>query len=210
MPLASAPADVPAIADTLLVIDVQDGLVSGPGAVPGHARLLSAIDSLLTRARAAGAPVVFVQNDGAPGAVDAPFQPGWALHLPPRAGEQVLRKHEDDAFEQTRLDDILAALGSRNLAVCGVLSEMCVAATARAALARGYGVCLAHDAHATYDVPPGPGSVGVPAAMAARVAEWSLGDEVRICASAHEVGFIAPDRGERRSTMQADTRIEQS
>jgi hypothetical protein len=41
------------------------------------------------------------------------------------------------------------------------------------------------------DVPAGPGSESVPAAMAARAAEWSLGDEIRICASAHEVRFVA-------------------
>ncbi|WP_343578390.1 isochorismatase family protein, partial [Acinetobacter sp.] len=67
---------------------------------------------------------------------------------------------------------------------------MCVAATARAALARGYAVLLPHDAHATYDVPAGPGSEAVPAAMSARAAEWSLGDEIQICASVDEVGFI--------------------
>lgn len=67
---------------------------------------------------------------------------------------------------------------------------MCVAATARAALELGYEVLLPHDAHATYNVPAGPGSEEVPAAMAARTAEWSLGDEIVICASSHEVNFI--------------------
>lgn len=67
---------------------------------------------------------------------------------------------------------------------------MCVAATARAALELGYGVLLPHDAHATYNVPAGPGSEEVPAAMAARAAEWSLGDEIVICVSSREVNFI--------------------
>lgn len=78
----------------------------------------------------------------------------------------------------------------KSLAICGVLSEMCVAATARAALELGYAVLVPHDAHATYDVPAGPGSNGVPAAMAARAAEWSLGDEIRICASVNELDSI--------------------
>ena len=103
--------------------------------------------------------------------------------------EVVVRKASDDGFEGTDLDTILTALGVRDLAICGMLSEMCVAATVRAALQRGYGVLLPHDAHATYDVPVGPGSQGVPAAMAARAAEWSLGDEVKICASASDVRF---------------------
>jgi hypothetical protein len=37
------------------------------------------------------------------------------------------------------------------------MSEMCVQATARTALARGYRVVLPHDAHGTYNVPAVPG-----------------------------------------------------
>ncbi|OCP38740.1 hypothetical protein [Ensifer sp. LC163] len=49
---------------------------------------------------------------------------------------------------------------------------------------------LAHDAHATYDVPPGPGgSERVPARMAARAAEWSLGDEIILVGTVDEIGF---------------------
>ena len=176
-------------ADALVVVDVQSGFVQGPQAVPGHELLLSTITALLTQARNAGVPVVFLQNDGPPNAVDAPFQAGWELHFPLLAGERVVRKVGDDGFEDTDLDSILKASGVRDLAICGLLSDMCVAATARAALERGYGVLLPHDAHATYDIPAGPGSEGVPAVMAARAAEWSLGDEVRICASALDVSF---------------------
>lgn len=176
-------------ADALLVVDVQNAFVEGPQAVPGDATLRSVVELLLDRARSAWAPVIFLQNDGPAGAPDEPFQPGWKLHFPPQPGEVVIRKTEDDGFEGTDLDAVLAAFGVRELVISGVLSEMCVAATARAALQRGYGVLLPHDAHATHDVPAGPGSQGVPAAMAARAAEWSLGDQVRICASARDVQF---------------------
>ncbi|GES52755.1 nicotinamidase-related amidase [Rhizobium sp. ERR 922] len=176
-------------ADALLVVDVQNAFVEGPSAVPGHATLRAMVELLLDKARSAWAPVIFLQNDGPPGALDEPFQPGWKLHFPPLSGEVVIRKTEDDGFDGTDLDAILTAFGAKHLVICGALSDMCVAATARAALERGYGVLLPHDAHATYDVPAGPGSQGVPAAMAARAAEWSLGDEIRICASAREVRF---------------------
>ncbi len=176
--------------DALIVVDVQNAWVAGPDAVPAHARLVSRVDALLIQARSAGAPVIFLQNDGHTGALDEPFQPGWALYFSPGPHEIVVRKKQDNGFDGTNLDEILAGLGVHNLAICGLLSEMCVAATARAALQRGYGVLLPHDAHATYDVPAGPGSEGVPEAMAARVAEWSLGDEVRICASARDVRFV--------------------
>ena len=176
-------------ADALLVVDVQNAFVEGSSAVPGHAILRAMVELLLDKARSAWTPVIFLQNDGPAGALDEPFQPGWKLYFPPLSGEVVIRKTEDDGFEGTDLDAILTAFGVKNLVICGVLSEMCIAATARAALERGYGVLLPHDAHATYDVPAGPGSQGVPAAMAARAAEWSLGDEIRICASAREVRF---------------------
>jgi len=151
--------------------------------------LTSMVEALLDKARSAWAPVIFLQNDGPAGAPDEPLQPGWKLHFPPLSGEVIIRKTEDDGFDGTDLDAVLAAFGIHELVICGVLSEMCVAATTRGALERGYGVLLPHDAHATYDVPAGPGSQGVPAAMAARAAEWSLGDEIRICASAREVHF---------------------
>lgn len=176
-------------ADALLVVDVQNAFMHGADAVPGHASLKSTVGLLLDRARSAWAPVIFLQNDGPAGALDEPFQAGWKLYFPPQSGEVVVRKARDDGFEGTDLDTILTALGVRDLAICGMLSEMCVAATVRAALQRGYGVLLPHDAHATYHVPAGPGSQGVPAAMAARAAEWSLGDEVKICASASDVRF---------------------
>lgn len=67
------------------------------------------------------------------------------------------------------------------ISICGVMSEMCVAATARSALALGYLVVVAHDSHATYPVPPyRRGEPEVPAEHAARAAEWSLGDTVLI------------------------------
>ncbi|WP_115088841.1 isochorismatase family protein [Pandoraea pulmonicola] len=180
--------------DALLVVDMQVGFVSGADAVPGHVSLLAAITTLLDKARAARVPVIFLQNDGEPGTVDHPSQPGWTLYFTARAEDHIVRKAQDNGFDGTSLDPVLKTHGVRSLAICGVLSEMCVAATARAALEHGYDVVIPHDAHATYDVPAGPGSEPVPAAMAARAAEWSLGDEIRICASASDVQFIARQR----------------
>lgn len=187
---ATSDSERAAPAQALLVVDVQKGFVQGPGAVPGHTALLAALQNLLDRARAAQAPVIFLQNDGPAGAVDEPNTTGWALYFVPHEGEHVVRKREDDGFIGTPLHSLLTAKGARHIAVCGVLSEMCVAATARSAMQRGYGVILPHDCHATYDVPSGPGgSPLVPAAFAARAAEWALGDEIRVVPSAADVVF---------------------
>lgn len=172
----------------LIVVDVQAGFVTGPNAVPDGERLLAVVTKLVARARRRGVLVVHLRNDGAPDAVDEPGTPGWQLAVAPEPGEPVVGKTEDDGFAGTHLADILRA--TPRLAICGVLSEMCVAATARAALARGFGVVLPHDAHATYDTPAGPGgSPSVPAALASRVAEWSLGDQVEVVGTATDVTF---------------------
>lgn len=177
-------------ADALLLVDVQCAFMEGADAVPGHLALQQSIARLLGRARQAGVAVIFLQNDGAPGSPDAPHSAGWQLYFPPAPGEHVLFKTEDDGFLDTGLHTLLDELGVRHLALGGLLSEMCLAATARAALRRGFEVLLPHDAHATYDVPPGPGgSPGVPATLAARAAEWSLGDEVQILPGVEAVAF---------------------
>ncbi len=55
---------------------------------------------------------------------------------------------------------------------------------------RGYEVALAHDAHGTYHVPAlAIGEPEVPAELAARAAEWSLGDDVHILLTSESVRF---------------------
>ncbi|MEN2420374.1 cysteine hydrolase family protein [Streptomyces rimosus] len=182
-------------AEALIVVDVQSAFFEGEGAAPHAAAVQKRLEDLVDRARAAGALIVHLQNDGAPGMSDETGTKGWELHLPvvPGPREVVIRKTEDDGFHETPLGDLLTGAGVRSLVVCGVMSEMCVLATARSALEREYRVVLPHDAHGTYDVPPAPGETeGVPAAMASRVAEWALGDEVEIVAYAKDVPFGAP------------------
>jgi streptothricin hydrolase len=174
------PAAMQERCDALIVVDLQTAFVSGADAVPDADQLLDRVRDLLDRARAAGAVVVHLQNDGPPGADDEPGTPGWELYLPVKPGprEHVIRKPRDDGFDATPLGEALVSAGVRSLAICGVMSEMCVHATAKTALARGYRVVLPHDAHATYDIPAVPGvSEPVPAHIASRVAAWSLGNQ---------------------------------
>ena len=164
----------------LVVVDMQRGLLTGPDAVVGATALTGRVGELIGRATAAGALVVQLQNDGAPGQVDEPGTPGWELALP---GGTVLRKTTDDGFADTPLSGLLAGRGVRRVAVCGVLSEMCVSATTRGALARGLGVVLPRDGHGTYDLDD------IPAAVVGRVAEHALGDPPELVASTADVVF---------------------
>jgi nicotinamidase-related amidase len=164
----------------LVVVDMQRGLLTGPEAVAGATALAERVEELIERALDAGALVVQLQNDGPPGQVDEPGEPGWELAL---TGGTVVRKSTDDGFSDTRLAELLADRQARRIAVCGVLSEMCVSLTARSALAHGHGVVLPHDGHSTYDLDD------IPAAVVARVAEHALGDQLEVVASTADVEF---------------------
>jgi nicotinamidase-related amidase len=177
-------------AQALLLIDLQAAFVTGDKSVPGADALLASAKRLLSQARQARSLIVHLQNDGEAGAPDEPGRPGWELYLRPQPGEPVLRKARDDGFLGTDLGSILVAHRVSRVVLAGVMSEMCVSATARTALDRGYRVVLPHDAHGTYDIPAGPGfDRDVPAAVAARVAEWSLGDQVELVSTSAEVCF---------------------
>ncbi len=171
---------------------MQTAFVSGDEAVPEAAGLLITVKDLMQRARETGALVIQLQNDGLPGTADEPYTPGWELFLNAAEGDgqHVIRKTTDDGFHETDLSDVLTGRRIWHLAVCGVMSEMCVSATARSALNLGYHVVLPHDGHVTYDIPAVEGLADtVPHAMASRVPEWALGDEIDIIAHAADVQF---------------------
>lgn len=187
VPVERASAPVSA----LLVIDAQMGLLDGPTAVPSAAETSARIAEVLAAARSAGALVIHLQNDGAPGARDEPGSLGWAIHpaAEPSPEEQVLRKSGDNGFDGTRLEMLLRDAGVRRLAVAGLLSEMCVSATIRGAFARGFQVVLVRGGHATYDVDD------IAADVVSRVAEHSLGDELELLDSG-SVSFVTPSQRE--------------
>lgn len=69
--------------------------------------------------------------------------------LKPLPGEHVLRKTTIGAFASTNIDSLLRALGSEQLYLAGVSTNMCVETTAREAADRGYLVTLVEDACGT-------------------------------------------------------------
>ena len=178
--------------EALVIIDVQAGHIEGAGRLPGAGPLVETLTGLLEKARANGALVVHVQNDGPAGKVDEPGTPGWELQLPAAPTEIVIRKRKADAFDGTDLAGLLTQHGVRSMAITGVMSEMCVSATARTALALGFRVVLPHDAHASNDIPLTPGfSDQVPAATVSRVAEWALlGNGIELIRT--DVDFTSP------------------
>jgi nicotinamidase-related amidase len=136
----------------LVVIDVQQAMFAGAGPWQGDA-VVARIATMLGRARAAGAPVFFVQHDGGPGDEFNAEGPGFAFHpaVAPRAGESVTVKRFNSGFYRTDLDAKLKAAGVDALVICGMQTEYCVDATVRSAFEREYRVTVAADAHTTFD-----------------------------------------------------------
>lgn len=143
-----------AMGAALLVIDVQRGLFETQPPPAEAAAVIARINALAARARAAGAPVLFVQHEGRGGAL-AHAAPGWQLdpRLQVGDGDERLRKTTPDAFHATDLQARLQALGVDRLVIAGYASEFCVDTTVRRAAALGYPVTLAADAHTTHDKP---------------------------------------------------------
>jgi len=130
----------------LLVIDVQPGNIGTcyqPDAVVG------VIAGLLEKARGAGVPVIYVQDDdvGPEGSVE------WQIdaRVAPRAGEPVVRKKACDAFYGTNLHEILQEKGVGRLVVTGARTEYCIDSACRRATTLGYNVVLVSDGHTTGD-----------------------------------------------------------
>jgi nicotinamidase-related amidase len=136
----------------VLVIDVQKFLCSGKYEVHDSRGMIARINQVIHAARAAGAPVFFIQHEEAAGPLQHGLE-GWALdpELQALETDPRVRKKTCDSFNGTPLQSLLEARGVRELVVCGLQSEFCVDSTVRRALALGYPVTLVADGHSTLD-----------------------------------------------------------
>ena len=136
----------------LLIIDVQQALCSGDGAVFDSQGVIDRINRVAAGARGAGAPVFLIQHEAA-GTPFAYNTPGWQLAegLETRPTDISMRKTATDAFHRTPLQALLQERDVDALIICGLQSDFCVDTTTRRALALGYPVTLVSDAHSTVD-----------------------------------------------------------
>src|SRR5215211_3491723 len=68
------------------------------------------------------------------------------------AGEPIVYKHEPNSFLNTNLLELLQSWDIECVVICGMMTHMCVDATARAASDLGFQVIVAEDACATRDL----------------------------------------------------------
>jgi len=139
----------------LIIIDVQSAFFTNDYNVQVyHAEeYLLRIKELITQAREAGVPVIFVQHDGAKGTPFEPDTPGWLINpaIAPKPGELVVHKPTPDSFYRTNLQAELDARGIKKLVIAGIQSDWCIDTTVRRAYSLEYEVTVAEDAHTTYD-----------------------------------------------------------
>jgi nicotinamidase-related amidase len=132
----------------LVVIDMQNGVVAN-----AHDRdaVVSNIATLVTKARVAGVPVVWVQHNDDELVRDTD---AWQYvpELRMAEGEPVVHKSYNDSFEDTTLESHLVSLGVGRLVIAGAQTEWCIRSTLHGAIARGYDALLVGDGHTTEDM----------------------------------------------------------
>jgi nicotinamidase-related amidase len=132
----------------LLVVDAQVGVVQEAWETP---RIIKNIALAVEKARAQGAPVIWIQH------TDEELvqgSPAWQMapELLPAESEPLIHKQFNSSFEQTPLEETLAGLGVTHVVLAGAATNWCVRATAYGALDRGYDLTLLKDGHTTETV----------------------------------------------------------
>ncbi|GAB1335268.1 cysteine hydrolase family protein [Streptomyces sp. E-15] len=138
-------------ASTLILVDYQNTYTRGVMELEGWEAALDAAAGLLARARAAGARVVHVINDGGEGTpYDIRAEIGQ-IHprVAPVDGEPVVVKGAPNAFVDTDLAEHVDAAGNQDVVVAGFMTHMCVLFTAQGAFLRGNRPTVVADACAT-------------------------------------------------------------
>lgn len=138
----------------LVIIDVQKGMFSA--ATPfGGVQIVKTLAGILAKARAANAPIFFVQHDGGRASPLAKGSEGFDFvnALTPEPSEDVTVKCHCSAFQDTDLFDKLTNVGVEHIVVGGMQTEFCVDTAVRGAFERGLAVTLVEDGHTTFDTP---------------------------------------------------------
>src|SRR4051812_29573515 len=107
-----------------MIIDAQRNMLELAEPVPDAEDIRRRLGELLTAARAAGAVIVHVQNDGGPDDPDRPGSAGWELVFDVLPSERVIRKAVPNVFEShPHLVEQLRTQHVDRVVVAGMQSE---------------------------------------------------------------------------------------
>lgn len=159
----------------LLIIDIQNDYFPGGamelvGSEPAGVQAAK----LLQAFRQRGRPVIHIQHVSTrPGAAFfLPDTEGVKIHssVSPVRGETVLQKHYPNAFRETPLLEHLRTQDITQLVIAGMMTQMCVDSTTRAAADFGFRCVLASDGCATKSLTFGGATVSAEDVQAAFLA----------------------------------------
>ncbi|WP_415712769.1 cysteine hydrolase family protein [Maridesulfovibrio sp.] len=135
----------------LIIIDIQNDYFPGGKFTLDHSGQAGAKAALvLDYFRKNNLPVIHIQHisvkEGA--FFFLPETEGVNIHecVKPLENEIVVRKNFPNSFRETILEAELEKLDVNELIICGMMSNMCVDATTRAAADKGYKCTVVHDA----------------------------------------------------------------
>lgn len=138
----------------LLIIDIQNDYF------PGGTMELAAADETATKAqhllahfRKQEMPIIHVQHIALQEGANffLPNTKGAEIHksVTPFETEKVITKHYPNSFRDTELLDYLKENNIAKLVICGMMTDVCVASTTRAALDYGFDNTIITDAVTT-------------------------------------------------------------
>jgi len=155
--------NVPAAA--LLVVDMQNAFIhpDGPHYLPAGAAIVDNVAAAARAFRAAGRPVFYTRHAEDPAGANSgmmatwwegssPMEGTWEAAvfdgLAPQPGDVVIPKIRYSAFVATDLEQRLRQARIRDVAITGVMANLCCETTARDAFMRDFRVFFVADATA--------------------------------------------------------------
>lgn len=140
----------------LLVIDIQnDYFENGAWELVGATEASLKAAKMIEHFRANNLPIAHIQHFATDGNIPF-FHPetlGAEIHenVKPLEGEKLVQKYYPNSFRETDLLEYLKSEGVTEVVITGMMTHMCVDATARAAKDFGFEVTVIGDACASKD-----------------------------------------------------------
>jgi nicotinamidase-related amidase len=194
----------------LIIIDIQNDYFDG-GATPlvGSQEASLKAKELLATFRAESLPVIHIQHLSVrpDSTFFIPNTTGAEIHtnVQPKIGEKVIVKNYPNSFRSTDLLNYLQSHDITDLVICGMMTQMCVDATVRAAKDYGYNCTVISDACAAKDLMLADVKVDAKQVQAAFLAALNyFYSEVK--STEEFLTEIRPQRGENTPNMKTSTR----
>lgn len=138
------------MAQTLIVIDIQEGLVK---ANPYDAKnLIENTKAIIQHFRDQNMEVVFIRHSEDEGLL-ATGSANWQIHheLKPQENEKIFNKYYNSIFKDTELKEYLNNKNITDLTFVGMQVEFCIDTSLKVGFEYGYNLTIVEDAVSTFD-----------------------------------------------------------